>query len=193
MFGLAASMGGIQTPSAMKTLILVGGRKSHMWEIENNQEINHQNVIAYHHFARASSECLEVYKHGYFISTVMVSQAVTEGILRFILERNGLPTNRKDSEDIKNLVEKNIISQQCGEAFIRIRRSFRNDVHHMNSNVDEVPFKELAKRNMNDLTTIEHEIFAYSLSGDGELVPKQSKYWDISSEGTVPVFLRFES
>jgi hypothetical protein len=73
---------------------------------ERKNEVEHQNVIAYHHFAAASSECLDLYKNGYYISTVMVSQAVAEGILRFILERNNLPPDKKEDDAVEELVRK---------------------------------------------------------------------------------------
>ena len=47
-----------------------------------------QGIIGDHHFAKASSECIGLYRDGYLFSAVMVSQAVAEGIWRFVLERN---------------------------------------------------------------------------------------------------------
>ena len=37
-------------------------------------------VTPMHHFAKASSECNDLYRDGHLISAVMVSQAVAEGI-----------------------------------------------------------------------------------------------------------------
>jgi hypothetical protein len=56
--------------------------------VERYLEIDPQEIIGNHHFAGASSECAKLYCDGYLISAVMVSQAVNEGILRFIAERN---------------------------------------------------------------------------------------------------------
>jgi hypothetical protein len=120
----------------------------------------------------------------------MVSQSVTEGILRFVLERNGMPDDNKSDEALKVLVEENIISQRYCEAFSRIRKSFRNDVHHMNQSVYQVPFREFAKRNMDDLATIEGEIFACSYGINGELIPRQPKYWNMIPERDIPIFIR---
>ncbi len=152
--------------------------------------VNHQNIIAGHHFAAASAECLDIYRDGYFLSTVMVSQAVAEGIFRFVLERNGCAGEAGDRPTVaKRLVDDGLISQTCADAFVRIWRSFRNDLHHMNPKVAVIPFPELAKRNIDDLATIEREVFAYS-DNDGKLSPIQPRYWDAQADGTVPVFLR---
>ena len=157
--------------------------------VDRYLEVHHQNIIADHHFAAASAECLDLYRDGYFLSTVMVSQAVAEGIFRFVLDRNGLAPHLERPEMARLLVKRGIVSERCAEAFVRIWTSFRNDVHHMNPKVAEVPFTELAKRNVDDLATIEREIFAYRIN-DGNLTPEQPRYWDLQADGTVPVFLR---
>ena len=46
-------------------------------------KIDRQRIIGDHHFARASTECIDLYRDGHFISTVMTTQAVNEGILKF--------------------------------------------------------------------------------------------------------------
>ena len=56
--------------------------------VECYLEVAHQGTIPNHHFAAASSECIDLYRDGYSLSAVMVSQAVTEGIWRLVLERN---------------------------------------------------------------------------------------------------------
>jgi hypothetical protein len=101
----------------------------------------------------------------------MVSQAVTEGIWRLILERNQIQADRDRPAVAATLVERRILSTQCAEAFGRIWRSGRNDVHHMNPSVTRVPVRERAKRNLLDLdlAVIEREIFAVSFD-NGKLV-----------------------
>lgn len=135
-------------------------------------EINHQWIIGNHYFAAASAECIELYRDGYFIGAVMMSQAVNEGIIKFIVEKNDInkykqkslkvimiffakifninlhkdvPT-KNISELIDELVEKNIISKSCASASKQIWGSFRNDVHHMNPKVATIPFDVLAKK-----------------------------------------------
>jgi hypothetical protein len=159
--------------------------------LERSLEVQHQGIIPNHHFAAASSECVELYRDGYFLSAVMVSQAVAEGIWRFVLERNNLAPNRERLEMAKLLVDRGVISQECADGFTRIWQSFRNDVHHMNPTVARVPFAMLAKRNLADLGIIEREVFAVTFN-DGKLVPVQRRYWDLQQDGTTQVFLRLE-
>ncbi len=119
----------------------------------------------------------------------MVSQAVNEGIVKFIAERNGIK-DKKAHDDLLNVfVQKSIMSSGCAEASRAIWGSFRNDVHHMNPKVATIPFQEIAKKNLQNLATIEKEIFGANFNNGG-LVPHQPKYWDIQNDGTVPVFLR---
>ncbi len=156
--------------------------------VDRYLEIEHQGIIGDHYFAAASSECINLYRDGHFIATVMASQAVNEGILKFIAERNNIQA--KNHEELMNvLVTKGLISCDCADASERIWRSFRNDVHHMNPKVASIPFKQLAKQNLQSLAVVEREIFGVNIE-QGKLLPKQPKYWDVQKDGTVPVFLR---
>jgi hypothetical protein len=157
--------------------------------VERYLEVAHQGIIPNHHFAKASSECIDLYRDDYLLSTVMVSQSVAEGVWHFVLERNGTQPDRDRPAIAAALVERRIISSECAEAFGRIWRSFRNDVHHMNPGVSAVPIQELAKRNWIDLAAIEREIFAVTFSA-GKIVPVQPRYWDLRPDGTTSVFLR---
>ena len=142
--------------------------------METPNEVAHQGVIPNHHFAVASSECIKLYRDGYLLSAVMVSQSVTEGIWRFVLERNQIQLKElKGGERKINrpamgaiLVKRKIISTECAAAFVRIWGSFRNDVHHMNPKVSTINFPEVAKQNMDDLAAIERELFAVTFSAD---------------------------
>lgn len=163
-------------------------------------EVGHQWIIGNHHFAEASSECVKLYRDGYFISAVMVSQAINEGIIKFIAERNGIDPHTRDSEGksrakktcdlINEFKEKDVISTNCAQASERIYNSFRNDVHHMNPKVAEIDFKEFAKRNLQDLSTIEKEIFDVKVSANGGFIPQQPKYWNFSNDGKMAAYLR---
>ncbi len=168
--------------------------------VERYLEIDHKEIIGNHHFAGASSECIRLYCDGYLISSVMVSQAVNEGIVRFIAERNNIalhPDHDKSktkniSELIDELEQKNIITNACAEASRSIYGSFRNNVHHMNPEVAEIAthFRDLAKRNLQDLAKIEKEIFGSKFAPDGSLILQQPKYWNCNKDGKVPVYLR---
>jgi hypothetical protein len=156
--------------------------------VDRYMEIDHQGIIGNHYFAEASSECIDLYRDGHFIATVMSSQAVNEGILKFLAERNGINTT-EHSELMGKLKCQNIISMACANASERIWGSFRNDVHHMNPKVASIPFQHLAKSNLQALAIVEGEVFGVDFK-DGKLIPKKPKYWDVQKDGTVPVFLR---
>lgn len=151
-------------------------------------EIDHQQIIGNHYFAQASTECIDLYRDGYFISTVMVVQAVNEGIIKLIAERND--KNGSHSELITIFEQAGIISQDCAEASKKIWGSFRNDIHHMNPKVASLSFPTIAKENILRLATIETEIFGVKIN-EGKLIPNQPKYWDTKGDGTVEVYLRF--
>jgi len=156
--------------------------------VDRYLEIDQQGIIGNHYFAAASSECINLYRDGHFIATVMASQAVNEGILKIIAERNNIQA-RNHEDLMEMLVSKGLISCDCAEASEKIWGSFRNDVHHMNPKVAGIPFKQLAKQNLQSLAVVEREIFAVNIE-KGKLLPKQPKYWDVQTDGTVPVFLR---
>lgn len=166
-------------------------------KIDRYLEIEHQGIIGEHYFAPASSECIYLYRDGYFIGTVMMSHAINEGIIKFIAQRNDIKQQetgheKKTIEELINeLQEKGHISANCANASKSIWKSHRNDIHHMNPNVTKIPFKKLAQRNIKHLSTIEKEIFGYDIH-NGAIAPHQPKYWDINSNGTTTTFLRLE-
>ena len=59
----------------------------------------------------------------------------------------------------------------------------------MNPPVGQINFPEFAKKNIHNLAVIEREIWAVNFK-DGEIIPIQPKYWDINSDGEIPVSLR---
>jgi hypothetical protein len=157
-------------------------------KVERSIKLEHNKIIGGHYFASASSECIKLYRDGYFIATVMMSHAINEGILKFVAERN---TVKMDCNEklINHLNDRGIITKKCYEATMRIWKSYRNDIHHMNPKVASIPFSKLAEKNIYDLTSIEKEIFGFSIR-NGVIVVTQPKYWDIQKDGTAPIFLR---
>lgn len=85
--------------------------------VERYLEVAHQGIIPNHHFAAASSECIDLYRDGYSLCAVMLSQAVTEGIWRFVLERNQVEAERDRPALAATLVERKVLTAQCAEAF----------------------------------------------------------------------------
>ncbi|HOO51181.1 MAG TPA: hypothetical protein PLK94_07850 [Alphaproteobacteria bacterium] len=167
-------------------------------KISRYLEIEHQGIIGGHYFANASSECIYLYRDGYFIGAVMMSHAINEGIIKFVAERNSI--NRcKDCGDTKTIEElisefkkKKIITDKCADASMKIWKSFRADIHHMNPTVKKIPFQKLAQQNLKHLSSIEREIFGYETTKAGAIVLYQPKYWDINPDGTAMVSLRLE-
>ena len=157
--------------------------------VDRALEIRHQNIIPNHHFSMVASECVRLYQDGNLTALVMATQALNEGLIRFIEERNGIADQKERKESVENLVKQGIISQKAGDASKRILKSFRNDFHHMNPSVSKVPIKDIAKRNLEDICIIEKELFDCSIV-DRKLRLKQCKYWDISKEGVIEVLLR---
>ena len=156
-------------------------------------EVRQQGFIPNYHFADASAECLFLYRDGHFIATVMTTQAVNEGILKFVAKRNNI--REKDYGDLYDLLtilmKQGIFSPDCFDASKQIYGSFRNDVHHMNPKVAEINFQVLAKKNIQNLSVIEREIWAAYPNADGKLVPLEPKYWDIDPDGTAELSLRW--
>lgn len=160
--------------------------------IDRYLEVNHQWITGNHHFASASSEAIDLYRDGYFTSCIMVTQAVSEGIIKFVADRNGIKQTHKEEKlaFAVRMLEAGIVSKDLVEAFGRIQRSFRNDFHHMNPPVAEVDVGALAKRNILDLATIEREIFECRRGTGGTVMPSRLLYWDINEDGSVPAYLR---
>ena len=146
--------------------------------VNRQLEVDSPLAIPIHHFSDASRECLNLYRDGHFIATVMVTQAVNEGIIKFVAGRNNIINyeNMNHSKRLKTLKDKSIISQGCHEASEQIRGSFRNDVHHMNPKVAGIDFQELAKKNIHSLAVVEREVFDVDVR-DGKLILKHPAYW----------------
>jgi hypothetical protein len=159
--------------------------------IDRYIEIQHQGIIPSHHFAEASAQCIYLYRDGYFLGTVMMTQSVAEGIFRFVKQKHAITQEGERPEIASILVSRNIITQDCADAFVRIWRSFRNDVHHMNPAISKVPINDLAKHNIVDLAKIESEIFSFEVINGG-IRPLRPMYWDTHQNGTAPVYLRLD-
>jgi len=166
-------------------------------KINRYLEIEHQGIIGGHYFAPASSECIYLYRDGYFIGAVMMSHAINEGIIKFVTERNGIERNKSDgtTKTIEELVEafreKNILSSVNANASLSIWKSFRADIHHMNPTVAKLDFQHLAQQNLKYLSSIEREIFGFKFN-NGAIIPTHPQYWDIKPDGTTIAFLRLQ-
>jgi len=152
-------------------------------------EVGHQWIIGAHHFARTSTECLLLYRDGYFVGTVMMSHAINEAIIKFVVEKNSLSAKPLD-DLIEELKRGGQISADCAEASMGIYGSFRNDVHHMNPTVSSIDFRSLALKNIQRLAIIESEIFAVDIVDGGKRRPRNPAYWDVGKDGYTSAYLR---
>jgi len=166
-------------------------------KIDRYLEIEHQEIIGDHYFAKASIECIYLYRDGYYIGTVMMSHAINEGIIKLLVERNNIqiqknPDSKKTLEElIEELQNKKLISSKCATASKAIWGSYRADIHHMNSIIKKIDFPKVAQHNIKHLSTIEKEIFSFQTLGR-KFTPDQPKYWDTNPDGTINVYLRLE-
>ncbi len=145
--------------------------------VDRYLEVDRPFVTPIHHFTDASKECINLYRDGHFIATVMTTQAVNEGILKLVAERKNIKyENIKRCKLLKMLLSQKFFSKICFEASYQILKSFRNDVHHMNPSVDKIDFQDLAKKNIHNLAVVESEVFAVDVN-DGKIILKHPEYW----------------
>ncbi len=166
--------------------------------VDRYLDIGHQWIIGNHHFAEASSECINVYRDGHFIAALMMSHSINEGIVVFVADRVKMPRHKSDgkAKSIEDLIgeleHQKTISKSCADAARGIYGSYRNDIHHMNPKIGSIDFSSLARENLKRLAMIEGEIFGVDITSDGKLKPHAPPYWDLNVDGTVSAFLRLE-
>ena len=66
--------------------------------IDRYLAVGHQRVIGLHHFADASTECIKLFRDGYFTTCVMATQAVADGIIEFVAARNGFSKRHRETK-----------------------------------------------------------------------------------------------
>jgi hypothetical protein len=160
--------------------------------VDREQSVPRERLIPNHHFAFASSECLDLFRDGYFLSCIMVCQAVSEGLGKLVMERNQVC--REQKETVQNVLNKLQLGGEISQAFVerysRIYGRFRNDFHHMNPRVAGLPYEALARGCVDALVAMEAEVFAQVVVDGGRLEPLHPKYWDIKSDGSTMVYVR---
>jgi len=156
--------------------------------VRRTQELKYQRVIGGHYFAMASSQCLELYRDGYMLGCIMCSQALLEAVLKFIAKRNQLDFKKELEILIMDLEAKGILNGKALDA-AKLAWRHRNDFHHLNPCVSAIDLETKARECVEATCALEDEIFGASFVA-GALSPKNPIYWDIQSDGTVPVFLR---
>lgn len=157
--------------------------------VRRTQELSYLRVIGGHYFAAASSQCLELYHDGYMLGCIMCSQALLEAVLKFVAQRNRMEYKKKEVKDlIRDLEAQKILNDKALNA-AKLAWRYRNDFHHLNPGVSVIDLETKAKECVEATCTLEEEIFGASFVA-GALIPRNPIYWDIHSDGTVPVYLR---
>jgi hypothetical protein len=117
-------------------------------KVERAKEVRSQIIIPDHYFTRASTECVYLYRDGYFMGTAIATQALNEGLVRFIAERNGIAPNQDLNQLVDQFAVKKILTPECAEAMRRVLKSFRNDFHHLNPFIAKVPVQSIASETL---------------------------------------------
>lgn len=69
--------------------------KSFEQKVQRALEVRPQVIVPHHHFTLVSTECISLYREGFFMATAMATQALNEGLIRFVAERNGIASNQE--------------------------------------------------------------------------------------------------
>jgi hypothetical protein len=144
------------------------------------------------HFASISAECILLYRDGYYLACIALSQAIAEALVRFMCDRSqfGASISKDFEENVKKLRERRI-QPDCSEILMEIWKG-RHDYHHLKPNVtaDRKKLQEIAKNKIVLLHKVESAVFDFKIVDD-IVKPRYPKYWDIKN-GLANVFLRLE-
>jgi hypothetical protein len=150
-------------------------------------------IIPSHFFSAVSSECRELFIDGHYYGCISLSQAVAEGLSRFLGSIHSAGAKNDPPQRVERLHSAGAISKSCRDAFLQIWGNDRNTFHHLNNDIPtDVPTLESrAEDCVNALYAIESEVFAFDMAG-GAIVPKNRAYWPKSDPEHLQVFLRLE-
>jgi len=143
-------------------------------------------------FSHASRESRNLFVEGHFYGSITLSQAVAEGLAKFLCESNGVSAKPPEGR-AQRLRDKGVISDAALDAFKAIRGTDRNNFHHMNRDV-EIDYQKLDARAfecVEGLYAIESEVFAFDTGAGGAISVRHAQYWDIK-DGVGAVHLWFE-
>ncbi len=152
-------------------------------------QVKPHGIIPNTKFAAASSECSLLFRDGHFYGCIALVQAVAEALVRFLCQCNKISIVEFEI-NVKNLSDNHIISDKLRKDFLKIWER-RNDYHHLNPAIetDRQKLEEIAKEKTHLLVEVEREVFSFTLSHDGKIIPKEPKYWEGTND---QVFLRLD-
>jgi len=156
-------------------------------------KVKPHGIVPYTPFAPVSAECISLFQDGHFYGCIALTQSVAEAIARFLCQKNSWEPDKVFEKNIKKLSVRKFISVGIKDNFLKIWKK-RDDYHHLNPSIetDRFELEKMAYEKILLLNQIESEIFKFSISEEGNLIPDNKKYWDINKDGTVPVFLKIE-
>jgi hypothetical protein len=156
-------------------------------------------IIRTDFFSAASTECRQMFTGGHYYGCISVVQSVAKGLAKFLARVNGLPAEYSaerlgitQRNRVAELLRRGVISAGGERAFLTITGTDRNRIHHMNKNVetDSRRLDARAEECLNSLFEIESEIFAYTISAGGALVPTHPQYWPKDENGYFEAYIR---
>ena len=149
-----------------------------------------QQVIPFHWFSSAASECARMYIAGLFYGSISVAQAYVEALSKYLAEFHGIRVGKDTEERCRRLEKQKVLSSASVLAALAVF-SDRNNYHHLNREVHQEyeKLESRAEECVNHLHTIESEVFAYTVS-DGKIIPKEPRYWPPFGDGLSQVYLR---
>ena len=160
--------------------------------IKLHLEIKHAEIIGAHHFAKASAECIDTYRSGFFVACTMMTQSINEGIVKFVAKRNSIKIGSKEhlTRAIDKLKRRNLLTHESAMASKAIWRSYRNAIHHMREDITKIQdWHELAKQNLRSLAKVESCVFGFELV-EGAMRLHFPQHWDNVDENLVQTWLR---
>ena len=137
-----------------------------------------------HHFAKHFDECFQTYRSGLFNACAMLSHPVNEGIIKFVIDRNGRKELHQMTQDKATVILKNdeLLTPEVADASIAIYKSYRNDIHHMNPKISKIKdWHKFAKNNLRNLARVESFVFGYDMV-DGDFQPHHEQYWCMGND-----------
>lgn len=148
-------------------------------------------IIPGEFFAAASSECRDVFIDGHYYACISLSQAVAEGLTRFLGDFHKVGAKKDPRKRVQQLHSKRAISRAAVDAFGRIWGNDRNTLHHLNPDIptDHQLLERRAEDCVAALFEIESELFAFDVV-DGGIAPKTPEYWPKTDAQHMGVFLR---
>jgi hypothetical protein len=118
----------------------------------------------------------------------MCSKALLEAVLKFVAQRNRMEFKKEVDELILDLDAKKILNEKALNA-AKLSWRHRNDFHHLKPNILAIDLEAKARECIEATCVLEEEIFGATIVA-GALSPKNPIYWDIHSDGSIPVYLR---